>query len=510
MATPFLNIREMEPSQAQVHITFNEALRAIERAATGQLEKNIQGNFSLSEAEAQHYVIAITGAPGAPYTMNVPAMKRVWLVKNATGKNCTIAISGGGSYVLAANTVSWIFSDGKNITEINSMGTGGGGGSTGGMRIIEENTSFYVGVNGDDANGNGTLAKPWKSLQKALDNLADTWINSDVYASIILLDGEIYNVGATEIKHPCGNNIRIMGQNIYTRAVTKVVSTTPGAVAQRQNATAYAIGAVVSLAANNGYWYRCTTGGTSANAEGTGWPEWPGDTYSDGTAVFECIQPEREIVLAIDNAAGIVIGDYVAIKAVTGGSNGNGLLGCHKVSGVNTGSNQITVTARNKALKAPTGLVAAKEMTVYKSVLDYSDAVAGIVVNAPYALGMLDKVVIVGGDDTTCIVAGQFVGGNIRLGEHVGVDGGENGIAAYRNGIVWASGAVVSGANIGCIADGNAYLNVESTCITGCMCAHNAAAAGYLSAYDTILNGNYDTYDPPLNEEGNGMGYIAG
>jgi len=51
--------------------------------------------------------------------------------------------------------------------------------------------------------------------------------------------------------------------------------------------TAYALGDIVIPTTNNGFWYECTTAGTSGASEPT-WPTTEGQTVTDGTAVWTC------------------------------------------------------------------------------------------------------------------------------------------------------------------------------------------------------------------------------
>lgn len=58
-----------------------------------------------------------------------------------------------------------------------------------------------------------------------------------------------------------------------------------GAAVVRANSTAYALGAYITPAAANGYYYKVTTAGTSAAAPPT-FPTTPGATVADGTATL--------------------------------------------------------------------------------------------------------------------------------------------------------------------------------------------------------------------------------
>src|ERR1039457_1291034 len=75
----------------------------------------------------------------------------------------------------------------------------------------------------------------------------------------------------------------------YTPATTNLsvglLTTTTG---PRQNSTAYALNATLSLTANDGatHLYKVTTGGTSAGAQSTLYPGVKNEAITDGTAVM--------------------------------------------------------------------------------------------------------------------------------------------------------------------------------------------------------------------------------
>ncbi|ROL55630.1 hypothetical protein D9V84_11270, partial [Bacteroidetes/Chlorobi group bacterium Naka2016] len=58
--------------------------------------------------------------------------------------------------------------------------------------------------------------------------------------------------------------------------------------------TAYSVGNIVKPTTATGYWYKCTTAGTSGTTEPT-WPTQRGQTVSDNTVVWTCISSEEPI-----------------------------------------------------------------------------------------------------------------------------------------------------------------------------------------------------------------------
>ncbi|MBU4566986.1 MAG: hypothetical protein KKE29_19895 [Proteobacteria bacterium] len=69
---------------------------------------------------------------------------------------------------------------------------------------------------------------------------------------------------------------------------TNVVYLQALAVSDWAAATAYTAGNLVKPTAENGYFYECTTGGTSHATTEPTWPTVPGQTVTDGTAVWTC------------------------------------------------------------------------------------------------------------------------------------------------------------------------------------------------------------------------------
>jgi hypothetical protein len=72
--------------------------------------------------------------------------------------------------------------------------------------------------------------------------------------------------------------------------VVPAAAANPVAKTRWSTATAYALGAYVipQLLQLNGFYYECTTAGTSHASTQPTWPTTPGSTVSDGTAVWTC------------------------------------------------------------------------------------------------------------------------------------------------------------------------------------------------------------------------------
>jgi hypothetical protein len=82
--------------------------------------------------------------------------------------------------------------------------------------IDDPNYTLYVNTTGDDYSGHGTLAKPFKSPQKALWFLRDKFITQNGFAHIQVGSGRYSLTDSIEIRHPQGDRIGIKGQKTNT------------------------------------------------------------------------------------------------------------------------------------------------------------------------------------------------------------------------------------------------------------------------------------------------------
>jgi hypothetical protein len=146
------------------------------------------------------------------------------------------------------------------------------------------------------------------TIQAALSALSGYVLDPQLPQYITVNDGH-YAVGAAILKEgPFGQATYIQGQNVYTRAVTSIAS---------------------------------SSGSTGA---------W-------------------SIVLNMADVTNISVNDYVACFAPTGGTLPTYLAGCHQVT--NVGASTITIASKHKATTAPSGAVSGN-LTVFKTVLSFA------------------------------------------------------------------------------------------------------------------------------------------
>lgn len=129
-------------------------------------------------------------------------------------------------------------------------------------------------------------------------NYANAQIQSALYGGSSLGAPATWYVGwSTTQPNQDGSNVTEPSGNGYARvAVTNNATNFPAAVDNTllpSGATTWAASTAVTTSSNvfpttkNGYYYACTTAGTTGSTQPT-WPTTPGATVTDGTAVWTC------------------------------------------------------------------------------------------------------------------------------------------------------------------------------------------------------------------------------
>lgn len=126
MPSSNLGIVFVTTSQNQKELTINDAVEALDNAGNGSQAITITTHRTLTADEYVGSILfKLTGTPAADFNLVIPATKRLFAVRNSTGKNCTVKYAASGSLVVADGDSVIIHSDG---TDIVSLGGGGGAG----------------------------------------------------------------------------------------------------------------------------------------------------------------------------------------------------------------------------------------------------------------------------------------------------------------------------------------------------------------------------------------------
>lgn len=100
MATPNLGIAVPVEAQANKSLTIADALAALDEATQGATPLVITGATTVAAAEFTGGVsLELTGTPGAPFNLTVPATRRLFRVLNSTDDVATVKTAGTGTTV---------------------------------------------------------------------------------------------------------------------------------------------------------------------------------------------------------------------------------------------------------------------------------------------------------------------------------------------------------------------------------------------------------------------------
>lgn len=147
--TPNLNIPLVETNQSQKEVTMNTAIWAFERALTESTEIECDdGTTAVTDEEAREAVhLRLTEVSGlsAPFTVELPAIKRLLIVTNSTGQDATIvceaAESGSAEAELGDGETSVIYCD---ATQVFAASVGGGSGQQALLINNQSGTSYTL------------------------------------------------------------------------------------------------------------------------------------------------------------------------------------------------------------------------------------------------------------------------------------------------------------------------------------------------------------------------------
>ena len=205
----------------------------------------------------------------------------------ASGSSAAIHISSSPSNIINNNQIS----DSDFGMEILSNYTVVSG------NFVHDCTTLGIDVEGDYCivsdnicinNGGKGITPGWANNNLIIGNLVyghTTGISVNSYSSNNALISNFLSNNTTAIGDS-GTNTIIKNNPGYNPVGVSSI-TLPSYPSAWAASTAYALGDFVEPTTHNGYKYECTTAGTSGTTEPT-WPTTPGNTVTDGTAVWTC------------------------------------------------------------------------------------------------------------------------------------------------------------------------------------------------------------------------------
>lgn len=248
------------------------------------------------------------------------------------------------------------------------------------------------------------------------------------------------------------------------------------------------------------------------------------------------------IVITLSDVTNIAVNDYVLIRAASGGTNPTYLLGCHKVTAVDSPNSRITVLSKHRSTSYPSGAVTnTGNVDVIKTVLDFS-GFSGFFVgdrstgsNGSGFYGV-EKAVLVGdstGNGISVFDNARFQVSAGGVYPYLGISGFSVGVRCAKAGYAMTNFLVCSGADAYAVSlssraharlftsilsgaasdtvilDNSAYADVSSAVLTGAGGTYSINATHGSVAY--ALSATLEspaTVTPAVNTTGNDNSYI--
>jgi hypothetical protein len=129
--TTNLAITLIDTNQSQKEVTANAAVQALEDAITEALTVDVDDGenvLSLAEVRENQMIVLSAGSPGltGPITVEVPAVKRLLLIRNTSGETATITCADAASGALEGEVLDGdtelLYCDGTEVVQITSGG----------------------------------------------------------------------------------------------------------------------------------------------------------------------------------------------------------------------------------------------------------------------------------------------------------------------------------------------------------------------------------------------------
>ena len=284
------------------------------------------------------------------------------------------------------------------------------------------NETVYVRTTGNDTTGDGSSGSPFASLERTIEYLGGLYIG-DYEVTVDIGEGVFNEAGTLTFQHPFGSQVTFEGvsEQITSQNTNSIGSTG------------------TYLGFNNLYRYDVT------------------------------------FILPVGKS--VSVGDYIAVREVSGGTNNQCLYGMHYVSAWNGGTRQATVQVvyRNGAPKASGTVTCTIELV--KTVIAFNNK-NGMKIGGTYTGGVWKGLVLQGNYNTSNTSAKYGVwalntgvvsiGGASTSGWAIGVVGFQTGLYAQNNALIFADYGFVSKSGLRCAnAQNGGILNLRWARLSG-------------------------------------------
>jgi hypothetical protein len=287
---------------------------------------------------------------------------------------------------------------------------------------LTENETVYIRTTGNDTTGDGSIIYPFLTLTRTIEYLGGLYIG-DYTVTVDIGEGVFTEAGTLTFLHPFGSQVTFTG-------VSEQI--------------------------------------TSQNTN---------SISASGTSLGHSNLYRYDVTFILPVGKSVSVGDYIAVREVSGGTNPEALYGCHYVSGWVSGSRTATVQVvyRNGAPKASGTVTCTIELI--KTVVAFSNK-NGLKITGPNDGGVWKGLVLQGDYNTTNTSAKYGVwslntgvvaiGGSSSSGWAIGVVGFQTGMYAQNNALVFGDYSFVSKCGTRCCnAQNGGILNLRYTRLSG-------------------------------------------
>ncbi len=285
------------------------------------------------------------------------------------------------------------------------------------------NETVYVRTTGNDTTGDGSVVFPFLTLERTITYLGGLYIGDNTVI-VDIGEGVFTEAGTLSFMHPFGSQVTFQG-------VSEQITS--------QNTNSISASGT-TLGFDNLYYY--------------------------------------DVTFILPAGKSVSVGDYIAVRAVSGGTLPNALLGCHYVSTWNDldpGTATVRVVYKNGAPKASGTVTCTVELI--KTVIAFSNK-NGLKLNGTYTGGNWRGLVLQGdyNDTNTSAKYGIWLlngsvinfGGTAVSGDAVGVVGFQTGMYAQNNAMMFGDYCFVSRCGTRCAnAQNGGILNLRYAHLSG-------------------------------------------
>jgi len=160
--TDILNVTEVEASQSQKEVTINDALNALANASNGSvvvlvgavssLQIPFAGPAFVFDRNVVFDLTPDTSPPAGAFTVELPATKRLFVIRNLTAQAATIEVdptsngADGTTVTIPAGERRILYSTGVNVIELANPASGGSSTKTLTVAVSDETTDITTGT----------------------------------------------------------------------------------------------------------------------------------------------------------------------------------------------------------------------------------------------------------------------------------------------------------------------------------------------------------------------------